>query len=189
MRNVATVGGHLAHGDPHMDLPPVLIALGAQCRSPGRSGAAHDIAVEELFAGYYETVLARDELIAELIVPAQAARRAAYLKVHDARRADDWPALGVAVSFEARRRRDRRRAIVVSAATEKPMRLAAAPRRFCDAAAADDAAFAARRRGGGRGGRLITDDPAVGGLQEASWCASMWRARYAQRSRATAEPD
>jgi aerobic carbon-monoxide dehydrogenase medium subunit len=27
VRNVATVGGNLAHGDPHMDLPPVLIAL------------------------------------------------------------------------------------------------------------------------------------------------------------------
>ena len=27
VRNVATVGGALAHGDPHMDLPPVLIAV------------------------------------------------------------------------------------------------------------------------------------------------------------------
>jgi carbon-monoxide dehydrogenase medium subunit len=26
VRNVATIGGNLAHGDPHMDLPPVLIA-------------------------------------------------------------------------------------------------------------------------------------------------------------------
>src|SRR5262249_12099459 len=30
VRNVATVGGNLAHGDPHMDLPPVLIALDAR---------------------------------------------------------------------------------------------------------------------------------------------------------------
>src|SRR5438876_11603934 len=29
VRNVATIGGHLAHADPHQDLPPVLIALGA----------------------------------------------------------------------------------------------------------------------------------------------------------------
>ena len=37
VRNVATVGGNLAHGDPHMDLPPVLIALGASivAASPG----------------------------------------------------------------------------------------------------------------------------------------------------------
>src|SRR5262245_33239248 len=29
IRNVATLGGHLAHGDPHMDLPPILLTLGA----------------------------------------------------------------------------------------------------------------------------------------------------------------
>ena len=32
VRNVATVGGALAHADPHMDLPPVLIALGSARR-------------------------------------------------------------------------------------------------------------------------------------------------------------
>src|SRR5665213_1639772 len=30
VRNVATLGGHLAHADPHTDLPPVLVALGAR---------------------------------------------------------------------------------------------------------------------------------------------------------------
>ena len=30
VRNVATVGGALAHADPHMDLPPLLAALGAR---------------------------------------------------------------------------------------------------------------------------------------------------------------
>ena len=30
IRNVATLGGHLAHGDPHMDLPPILMTLGAR---------------------------------------------------------------------------------------------------------------------------------------------------------------
>ena len=42
VRNVATVGGALAHGDPHMDLPPVLMALGATLtvsRSEGRAQA------------------------------------------------------------------------------------------------------------------------------------------------------
>ena len=38
VRNVATVGGNLAHGDPHMDLPPVLIALGAQVSVAGPKG-------------------------------------------------------------------------------------------------------------------------------------------------------
>src|SRR5919204_213821 len=38
VRNVATVGGSLAHADPHMDLPPVLIALGGRVVVQGKSG-------------------------------------------------------------------------------------------------------------------------------------------------------
>ena len=41
VRNVATVGGALAHGDPHMDLPPVLIALGAVDFGRRTDGRAH----------------------------------------------------------------------------------------------------------------------------------------------------
>ena len=66
----------------------------------GPDGRAHACAVEDLFAGYYETVLAKNELIAELRVPAQGKTRAAYLKVTTGS-ADDWPALGVAVALEA----------------------------------------------------------------------------------------
>lgn len=124
VRNVATVGGHLAHADPHMDLPPVLIALGASVKVVGPSGE-RVIPVESLFVGYYETVLARNELIAELIVPPQGARGAAYLKC-TTRSADDWPALGVAAAVDAEEGRIREAKIVVSAATSKPTRLTAA---------------------------------------------------------------
>ncbi|MEA3022145.1 MAG: aerobic carbon-monoxide dehydrogenase medium subunit, partial [Alphaproteobacteria bacterium] len=61
VRNVATVGGAIAHGDPHMDLPPVLIALGASVTVAGPLGERL-LEVEKLFAGYFETVLARNEL-------------------------------------------------------------------------------------------------------------------------------
>jgi len=40
VRNVATVGGALAHGDPHMDLPPVLMALGGLQYSLGAAAYA-----------------------------------------------------------------------------------------------------------------------------------------------------
>src|SRR5205085_4847500 len=79
VRNVATLGGNLAHADPHMDLPPVFIALHARIHVVGPAGE-REIAVEDLFAGYLETVLANNELITALIVPAQLGRRAAYLK-------------------------------------------------------------------------------------------------------------
>ncbi len=55
VRNVATIGGHLAHADPHMDLAPVLIALGAEVVVTGRKGDRR-IPVQDLYAGYYETV-------------------------------------------------------------------------------------------------------------------------------------
>jgi carbon-monoxide dehydrogenase medium subunit len=124
VRNVATVGGHLAHADPHMDLPPVLIALGAHIVVAGPAGE-RTIPVENLFAGYFETVLAKNELITALIVPGQGARRAAYLKC-TTRAVHDWPALGVAVSIDGDANAVRAARIVISAATEKPIRLPAA---------------------------------------------------------------
>jgi carbon-monoxide dehydrogenase medium subunit len=121
VRNVATIGGNLAHGDPHMDLPPVLIALGARVLVTGPQGG-REIKVEDLFAGYYETVLDKNELIAELRVPAQGKTRAAYLKCTTGS-ADDWPALGVAAAIVTDGAAIKSVRVVVSAATEKAMRL------------------------------------------------------------------
>ncbi|MCW5774257.1 MAG: FAD binding domain-containing protein, partial [Rhodospirillaceae bacterium] len=124
VRNVATVGGNLAHADPHMDLPPVLIALGATVAILGPKGE-RVLPVENLIGGYYETALAGDELIARLDVPPQDARRAAYLKV-TTRSADDWPALGIAASLDVADGVVRNARLVLSAATDRPVRLAAA---------------------------------------------------------------
>lgn len=121
VRNVATIGGNLAHGDPHMDLPPVLIALGATVTAAGPA-RERTITLEDLFTGYYETALARDELIKELHVPAQGKRRSAYVKCTTGS-SEDWPALGVAVSLDAEGGTVRTATVVVSAATEKAVRL------------------------------------------------------------------
>src|SRR6202140_17382 len=71
VRNVARVGGALAHGDPHMDLPPVLAALGARVSINGQKGFKSDreLPLDQLYVGYYETVLARNELITAVTVP------------------------------------------------------------------------------------------------------------------------
>lgn len=124
VRNVATIGGNLAHADPHMDLPPVLIALGASVVIAGRSGE-RTMPLEKLFVGYYETVLLRDELIIEVRIPPQHSRSTVYLKCTTGS-ADDWPSLGVAASIEADRSGIRSAALVVGAATETPIRLKAA---------------------------------------------------------------
>ena len=116
VRNVATVGGALAHADPHMDLPPLLAALGARVTIQGRQ-ATRTLPVEELYAGYLENTLKRGELVTRVEVPALGKRRAAYLKC-TTRSADDWPAVGVAVLLGEEDR------IFVSAATDRPTRLA-----------------------------------------------------------------
>lgn len=124
VRNVARVGGALAHGDPHMDLPPVLSALGARVSIAGASGN-RELALDELYAGYYETVLEKNELITAVTVPALNGRKAAYMKI-TSRTADDWPALGVAVTFALEDGAIRDPVVVVSAATEKVTRMGAA---------------------------------------------------------------
>jgi len=124
VRNVARVGGALAHGDPHMDLPPVLVALGARVTVSGPQ-RERELPLETLYAGYYETVLERNELITAVTVPKSNGRKAAYLKV-TSRSADDWPALGVAVSFALADGALRDPVVAVSAATEQVTRMAGA---------------------------------------------------------------
>ncbi len=153
VRNVATVGGALAHADPHMDLPPVLIALGARVNVVGKSGE-RTVAVADLFAGYYETVLRKDELISSVIVPAQDGRRAAYLKV-TTRAAHDWPALGVAVSVTSGGNTINEACIVLSAATEKPVRLSGAEK--AAHGASDDASFRRAGDAAAEEAELMTD--------------------------------
>jgi carbon-monoxide dehydrogenase medium subunit len=121
VRNVARLGGNLAHGDPHMDLPPVLSSLGAKAIVVGPSGQ-REIEIENLYSGYYETELSRDELITFVDVPPQAGWSSAYIKC-TTRSADDWPALGVACSLRLEGDTIGDVRIMISAATEKLTRL------------------------------------------------------------------
>ncbi len=136
VRNVARVGGALAHGDPHMDLPPVLTALGGRVAITGPKGS-RELALEDLYVGYYETALEKNELITAVTVPPLDGRKAAYMKV-TSRTADDWPALGVAVTFALKDNVIRDPVVVVSAATEKVTRMASAEKEL-QGAAPDDA--------------------------------------------------
>jgi len=153
IRNVATVGGALAHADPHMDLPPLLAAMGARVVVQGKMGT-RTLPVEELYAGYLETTLKPGELITRVDVPALGKRRAAYLKC-TTRSADDWPALGMAVALETEGDAIRTASIVIGAATDKPTRLLAAESAL-RGARADEATLA-------RAGDAAADELAIVG--------------------------
>jgi aerobic carbon-monoxide dehydrogenase medium subunit len=95
VRNMATVGGGLAHADPNQDPPPTLIALGATVKATSANGS-RIIPLDQFFTDYYETVLNPDEIITELFVPRlQANTGAAYLKFLP-RTADDYATVSAA---------------------------------------------------------------------------------------------
>ena len=96
IRNMATVGGGLAHGDPNQDPPPSLIALGASVVLSSANGRERVVPAEELFVDYFETDVRPGEIITGLVVPpAPAGAGTAYLKFLP-RTADDYATVSVA---------------------------------------------------------------------------------------------
>jgi len=81
VRNLATVGGNLAHGDPANDHPAAMLALGAQVVATGPKGA-RTIPVDRFFTGLFTTALAPEEILTEIQVPVAPPRSGgAYVKL------------------------------------------------------------------------------------------------------------
>ncbi len=81
VRNMATVGGNLAHGDPGNDHPATMIALGAQVVAVGPKGD-RIIRIDEFFLGLFQTALQPDEILTEIRIPTPPARSGgAYFKL------------------------------------------------------------------------------------------------------------
>ncbi|MEE8137570.1 MAG: xanthine dehydrogenase family protein subunit M [Thermoanaerobaculia bacterium] len=94
VRNMATVGGNLAHGDPANDHPATLLALGAEVVARG-PGGERTIPLTDFFKGIFTTALKDDEILTEVRVPTPpAGSGGAYLKVE--RKVGDFATVGVA---------------------------------------------------------------------------------------------
>jgi carbon-monoxide dehydrogenase medium subunit len=99
IRNVATVGGGLAHADPAQDPQAGFIALDAQVRLVSGRGERM-VPVDELARDYYETQIAPDELLTEVVVPVQSPNaRSVYIK-YLPRTEDDYATVAVAAQAE-----------------------------------------------------------------------------------------
>src|SRR5688572_4580356 len=129
VRNVATIGGHLAQADIHLDLPPVLIAYGATVVARGQSGERR-IPLGDLFVGYYETVLADDEMIVAVEVPPADRNLAGVYHKFCSLSPNDWPTVGVAAFLRTDGERVAEARIVVGSVSERPLRLAEAEARL-----------------------------------------------------------
>jgi xanthine dehydrogenase small subunit len=72
VRNSGTLGGNVANGSPIGDSMPLLIALGASVvlmRQQGQSIAHREMPLEDLYTGYRQNVMAKDEVLAWIKVP------------------------------------------------------------------------------------------------------------------------
>ncbi len=94
VRNMATVGGNLAHADPANDHPATMLAYGAQVVATGPKGE-RVVPIDQFFKGPFETVLAHDEILTEIRIPVPKPRSGgAYMKVE--RKVGDFATAAVA---------------------------------------------------------------------------------------------
>jgi carbon-monoxide dehydrogenase medium subunit len=98
VRNMGTVGGNLASGEPLTDLSQIFIALDGRLEILGPNGR-RIIAVEELFVDFYTTSLAEDEIITRVVLPPVPARSGIEYIRFSSSSVVDKPCAGVAVRF------------------------------------------------------------------------------------------
>ncbi|MFT5173712.1 MAG: carbon-monoxide dehydrogenase medium subunit [Gammaproteobacteria bacterium] len=99
VRAMATMGGAVAHGDPHQDTPAALIALGASAIAQ-TTGGQREITLETLYLDYYETALKPTELITEISIPLPAALSAATYMKFLPRSAEDYATVAIAARLD-----------------------------------------------------------------------------------------
>ena len=97
IRNRGTIGGSLAHADPAAELPAVAVALNAQLRVCNQGGERW-VAAREFYVGLFTTDLAADELLVEIVLPAQPPRTGWSIQ-EMARRQGDYALVGVTATI------------------------------------------------------------------------------------------
>ena len=97
VRNMATVAGNLAHGDPANDHPATMLALGAQIVATSGSGE-RVIPIGEFFVSLLATALKPGEILTEIRIPIPPERSGgAYLKLE--RKVGDFATAAVAAQI------------------------------------------------------------------------------------------
>ena len=95
VRNLATVGGNLCNAAPSADMAPPLLALDAEAVIAGVKGSRR-VPLASFFVGVRRTVLAPEEMLVELSVPALGPHSGGQYLRHTPRRELDIAVVGVA---------------------------------------------------------------------------------------------
>jgi len=102
VRNLATVGGNIAHGDPANDHPATMVALDAEIVVNGPAGllggGKRTIPIDEFFVGPLMTALAENEILTEIRVASpKGISGASYKKLE--RKVGDYAIAGAAAAL------------------------------------------------------------------------------------------
>ncbi|MEX0805291.1 MAG: xanthine dehydrogenase family protein subunit M [Candidatus Binatia bacterium] len=98
IRNMGTVGGNLATGDPLTDPGASLIALDAAVTLTSRKGQ-RTLPLDEFFIDYYQTALEPGELLTEIHVPPPQRPGWSHIKFTP-RSIEDFATVGVAITLK-----------------------------------------------------------------------------------------
>ena len=96
VRNVGTVGGNLASGEPLTDLSQIIISLDGKAKIVGPGGNC-TIPLEELFIDFYQTSLVEDEILTHVVIPTLPPRSGIEYIRFSSSSVVDKPSVGVSV--------------------------------------------------------------------------------------------
>jgi carbon-monoxide dehydrogenase medium subunit len=103
VRNTASVGGNIAHGDYRLDPPTALLVHDAQVELTSVRGT-RTVPIREFFVDFQLTAVEPGELITRLVIPvAPAGSSSAYVKMSSLGE-NDWPAASAAALVDSQRR-------------------------------------------------------------------------------------
>ncbi|MGH7873805.1 MAG: FAD binding domain-containing protein, partial [Candidatus Binatia bacterium] len=120
IRNMATIGGNLAHADYQSDPPAALVALDASVELTKRN-RVRIAKLTDFLIGMYETGLEPDELLTALLVPPPPPdSKGTYLKF-TTRSSEDRPCAGVAASVRCSNGICEEARVVVGAVSPTPV--------------------------------------------------------------------
>jgi len=127
IRNMATIGGNLAHGDSQSDPPTALVALDASVELKSWR-ATRQMKLADFLLGSYETALEPSELVAALLLPPPPAHmKGGYVKF-TAGSSQERPCAGVATLARMENGICRELRLAVGAVSPRPVRVAAGER-------------------------------------------------------------
>jgi CO/xanthine dehydrogenase FAD-binding subunit len=125
VRNLATLGGNLCNAAPSADMAPPLLALDAEAVITGPKGERR-VPIAAFFTGVRHTVLAPDEILVELAMPAPGAHSGGNYLRHTPRRELDIAVVGVASQLTLANGVCAKARIALAAVAPVPLRATAA---------------------------------------------------------------